>query len=26
VLCPFPGVARKTGEAYACAVPAKKKS
>jgi feruloyl esterase len=25
VLCPFPGVAKKTGEAYACAVPAKKK-
>jgi len=25
VLCPFPAVAKKTGEAYACAVPAKKK-
>jgi len=25
VLCPFPGVAKKSGEAYACAVPAKKK-
>ena len=25
VLCPFPGVAKKTGEAYACAVPMKKK-
>lgn len=24
VLCPFPGVAKKTGEAYACAVPKKK--
>jgi hypothetical protein len=26
VLCPYPGVARKTGETYACAVAAKKKS
>ncbi|MFL5298650.1 MAG: tannase/feruloyl esterase family alpha/beta hydrolase [Phenylobacterium sp.] len=25
VLCPYPGVAKKTGEAYACAVAAKKK-
>ncbi len=25
VLCPFPGVAKKTGESYACAVPVKKK-
>jgi len=25
LLCPFPGVAKKTGEAWACAVPAKKK-
>ena len=25
LLCPYPGVARKTGEAWACAVPAKKK-
>jgi feruloyl esterase len=24
VLCPFPGVAKKTGESYACAVPKKK--
>jgi len=24
VLCPFPGVARKTGESWSCAVPAKK--
>jgi feruloyl esterase len=25
VLCPFPAVPRKTGEAYACAIPARKK-
>ena len=25
LLCPYPGVARKAGEAYACVVPAKKK-
>ena len=25
VLCPFPGVAKKTGDSYACAVPMKTK-